>query len=179
MNWTEILKGIAPTLASAALGPLGGLAVSAIGSAIGIDSPTQDKIAKAFTQGQLTPEALEKIKLLELDYQNQEKERGFKYAELEFKGDELIAKDRADARDMQVATKSWVPSALALIITVGYLGILVGLMKGVLTVADNQVLLILIGALATGFGTVLNFFLGSSHGSQSKDSMLMNSTPAK
>ena len=75
MNWQDILKTVAPTVASALLGPMGGIAVAAIGSAIGINAPTQDKIAKAFTAGQLTPEALEKIKLLELDYQNQEKER--------------------------------------------------------------------------------------------------------
>jgi hypothetical protein len=39
--------------------------------------------------------------------------------------------------------------------------------------------MILIGALSAGFGTVLNFFLGSSHGSQTKDVMLANSTLVK
>lgn len=165
MNWQDILKTVAPTVASALLGPMGGIAVAAIGSAIGIDAPTQDKIAKAFTAGQLTPEALEKIKLLELDYQNQEKERGFKYAELAFK-------DVDSARQMQIATRSWVPAAISLIVVFGYFAILVGLMFGVLHVTDNQSLLILIGALSTAFGGVLNFWLGSSHGSQVKSEMM-------
>ena len=165
MNWQDILKTVAPTVASALLGPMGGIAVAAIGSAIGIDAPTQDKIAKAFTAGQLTPEALEKIKLLELDYQNQEKERGFKYAELAFK-------DVDSARQMQIATRSWVPAAISLIVVFGYFAILVGLLFGVLHVTDNQSLLILIGALSTAFGGVLNFWLGSSHGSQVKSEMM-------
>ena len=165
MNWQDILKTVAPTVASALLGPMGGIAVAAIGSAIGIDAPTQDKIAKAFTAGQLTPEALEKIKLLELDYQNQEKERGFKYAELAFK-------DVDSARQMQIATRSWVPAAISLVVVFGYFAILVGLMFGVLHVTDNQSLLILIGALSTAFGGVLNFWLGSSHGSQVKSEMM-------
>jgi hypothetical protein len=73
---------------------------------------------------------------------------------------------------MQVATRSYIPGTLAVVITIGYLGILVGMMLGTLKVNDNQALLILVGALATGFGTVLNFFLGSSAGSQKKDDAL-------
>ena len=140
MNWTEILKTIAPTVASAALGPLGGMAVSAIGAAIGIDAPTQEKIAKALTNGQLTPESLERIKALELDYQNQEKERGFKFSELEFK-------DKDSARQMQMATHSRMPAVLTMLVTIGFFGILILLIvkpefKG------NEIILIMIGQLS-------------------------------
>ena len=171
----DLLKGILPLLGSA-LGPagsaLGSVAASFIASKLELPSNTVEAVQEVLNSGKLSSDDITKLKLAELDFKKWMDDNNIKR-------EQLSVQNTQGARDMQVATKSWVPSALALIITVGYLGILVGLMKGVLTVADNQVLLILIGALATGFGTVLNFFLGSSHGSQSKDSMLMNSTPAK
>ena len=95
-GFTDVLKSLAPTVASALLGPLGGVAVSAIGSILGVSEPTQDKIADAIQSGQMTAEQVGKIKELELQFQNDEKERGFKYAELEFK-------DRDSARTNNVA----------------------------------------------------------------------------
>lgn len=172
MNWLDTLKTIAPTVATAVCGPLGGAAITALGSVFGVPDATQDAIAKLFKDGQLSQEHLAEIRKLELEYQNNEKERGFKYAELEYKNQD-------SARQMQMATRSWVPAAISLIVVTGYFAILVGLMFGVLHVTDNQSLLILIGALSTAFGGVLNFWLGSSHGSQAKSEMLANSTPTR
>lgn len=95
MDWTATLKSLAPTVASALLGPLGGVAVSAIGSIFGVSEATQSKIADAITSGQMTPEQIGKLKELEIEYQNNEKERGFRYAELAFK-------DRDSARKANV-----------------------------------------------------------------------------
>ena len=173
MNWTDILKGIAPTLASAALGPLGGVLVSQLGNAIGIDSPTQDKIAKAFTQGQLTPEALEKIKLLEMDYQNQEKERGFRYAELEFK-------DRDSARNMAVATHSMTPAILTWIIvllTLAAEGAL--LFHAMPPSADPIIIGRVLGTMDSALVMVLSFWFGSNSNSQRKTELLAQATPSK
>ena len=166
------LSGLAPTLASALLGPLGGVAVAGITKILGIDGGTVADVTKAISDGRVTPEQVAEIRKLELQFQADEKERGFRYAELEFK-------DVADARDMQKETKSWVPAALSVIVVVGYFAILVGMMYGVLHVTDNQYLLILIGSLATAFGSVLNFWLGSSHGSLAKTSLLAQSQPVK
>ena len=96
MDWLDTLKKIAPTVATATLGPLAGAAVSALGDLFGIPDATQDKIASAIQAGQMTPEQISKIKELELEYQNNEKERGFRYAELAFK-------DRDSARVNNVA----------------------------------------------------------------------------
>jgi len=95
MDWLSTLKSLAPTVASALLGPLGGVAVSAIGSLLGVSEATQDKIAEVIQSGQMTPEQISQLKQLELQYQNTEKERGFKYAELAFK-------DRDSARQANV-----------------------------------------------------------------------------
>lgn len=172
MAWQDALKTLAPTVATALGGPLAGAAITAIGSIFGMSSPTADTIGKMFADGRLTADHLAEIRKLELDYQNQERERGFKYAELEFKNQD-------SARQMQIATRSRTPDVLAVIIVAGFFSILVSLMLGVLKVSENQSLLILLGALSAGFGSVLNFFFGSSNGSQNKDVLLANSTPHK
>jgi uncharacterized membrane protein YeaQ/YmgE (transglycosylase-associated protein family) len=171
MNWTDILKGIAPTLASAALGPLGGVLVAGLGSAMGIDSPTQDKISKAFTNGQLTPEALEKIRALELQYQNDEKERGFKYAELEFK-------DRDSARNREVQTGDNTTKLLAFIIVGAFVGTVAATLAG-WTKAESVLAGTLIGYLSAKAEQVLSYYFGSNKDSSRKTELLANSTQSK
>lgn len=169
MEW---LKTLAPLLGSALGGPLGGAAAAFLADKLGIDSKTVTAVTDVLNSGKMTPEQISAIKLAELEFQKFLESNKIDLAKLEIQNTQ-------GARDMQISTKSWVPSALAIIITVGYLGILIGLMLGILKVADNQVLLILIGALATGFGTVLNFFLGSSHGSSQKTALLARAEPLK
>ena len=169
MDW---LKSLAPLLGTALAGPFGGLAASFLADKLGVEAKTVDAVTKALSTGQLLPEQVVQIKLAELEFQKFTEANGITL-------EQLSLQNTQGARDMQTATRSWVPAALAIIITVGYLGILLGMMTGELMVADNQALLILIGALATGFGTVLNFFLGSSHSSQTKDVLLANTNPAK
>ena len=169
MNWQDTLKVIAPTVASAFLGPLGGVAVSAIGSALGIDAPTQDKIAKAFTAGQLTPEALEKIKLLELQYQNDEKERGFKYAELEFK-------DRDSARMREIQTGDNTVKILAFLIVGAFIGTVAATLAD-WTKAESVLAGTLIGYLSAKAEQVLSYYFGSNKDSSRKTELLAQSTP--
>lgn len=112
----DFLRTLAPTLASALLGPLGGVAVSAIGNILGVSGATTATISKAFQDGKLTPEQLSKLKELEMQYQNDEAERGFKYSDLAFK-------DRDSARINNVAGGVqmhlfWL-SLILLIITLG------------------------------------------------------------
>jgi len=169
MEW---LKTLAPLLGNALGGPLGGAAAAFLADKLGVDSKTVTAVTDVLNSGKMTPEQISAIKLAEMEFQEFLESNKIDLAKLEIQNTQ-------GARDMQISTKSWVPSALAIIITVGYLGILIGLMLGILKVADNQVLLILIGALATGFGTVLNFFLGSSHGSSQKTALLARAEPLK
>lgn len=98
MDWKETLAKLAPTVASAFFGPLAGVAVTAVGELLGISEPTQDKIKVAIENGQLTGQQISAIRELELKLKAEEQERGFRYAELEFK-------DRDGARDRDVAIK--------------------------------------------------------------------------
>ena len=112
----DFLKSIAPTVASALLGPLGGVAISALGSVLGVSEPTQQKIASAISDGKLTPEQVSALRELELKYKNDEAERGFRYADLEFK-------DRDSARranvDGGVQRHMFWMSVLLLLVTLG------------------------------------------------------------
>jgi len=59
-----LLKGIAPTLATAVAGPLGGMAVSALASKFGV-SNTVESVAKAIAGD---PQAAQKIAEIELEF---------------------------------------------------------------------------------------------------------------
>jgi len=178
MDWLEVLKKLAPTVASAALGPLGGLAVAAIGDALGLESATKDKIADAFTKGQLTPEAIERIRTLELQFQNDEKERGFKYAELEYKDHELVVKDRDSARQMQIATHSKMPAVLTIMVTIGFFGVLVGLLM-MPELKANEIVLVMVGQLSAVWGACVAFYVSTTYSSANKNALLAQSQPQK
>jgi hypothetical protein len=171
MELKDIIKPISGLLGTALAGPLGGAAASFLADKLGLSEKTVEAVTEAISTGKLTPEQIASVKLAEIDFQKFIETHKLDMAKLD-------VENTQGARAMQVATRSFVPAALGLIITLGYLGILVGLMLGQLTVADNQVLLILIGALATGFGTVLNYYMGSSSGSQAKTELLAVSKPS-
>jgi hypothetical protein len=167
----DFLTTIAPTIASALLGPLGGIAVAGLGKIFGIDNATQKDITKAISDSKITPDQLAEIQKLELQFQNDEKERGFKYSELEFK-------DRDSARTMQVATRSTTPTVLTYVVTLGFFGIL-GWMLYDDSVVNSPPLLIMLGTLGTAWTACVSFWVGTTNNSQHKDLLLANSTPSK
>jgi hypothetical protein len=158
MDWLATIKSIAPTVATALGGPLAGAAVSAIGNIIGQDNPTPATIAQAITDGKLTPDHLAEIRKLELQYQNDEKERGFKYADLAFQ-------DRADARKNNTASgiqnKLFYMSLLLLTVTLGAEGAVLfnGLPSGLSDMVAGRVL----GLADSVSLLVLTYYYGSTH----------------
>lgn len=162
-DWKSLIGTVAPTLATALGGPLAGMAVKAVGDALGLDKPTEEAIS-ATLQG-AGPETLLKLKQADQDF-------AVKMKDLDIKLEDINARDRDSARGMQKETKSKIPGALAAIITLGFFGILVGLMGGWLKTGDSNELLILLGALATSWGAVVNFYYGSSAGSEAKSVLL-------
>lgn len=167
MDWMQTLKQLAPTVASAFLGPLGGVAVAAVGSALGVSEATQDKIAQAIEAGHLTPEQVGKIRALELQYQENERERGFKYSELAFK-------DRDSARKASVdggtAKMLFGMSFVLLLVTLGsevYV-LFNGVPVGVPEIIIGRVL----GLMDSVALMVLAYHYGSSSGSALKSQML-------
>ena len=76
-------------------------------------------------------------------------------------------------------TRSNVPALLAVLITVGFFGILVGMLLGVLSASDNQALMIMLGALGAAWGAVVNYFFGSSADSGRKTELLAQAPAVK
>jgi len=159
MEW---LKSIAPTIASALGGPLAGLAVEAISKAVGIDPKD---VQTTIDSGKLTSEQIGQIKLAEIEMAARAQELGLDF-------EKLSVEDRKSARDMQSSTKSIIPSVLALSITVGFFGILVGLMTEQFKTSDA--LMMMLGSLGTAWTGIIAFYFGSSAGSQAKDQLLRN-----
>ena len=174
MDWLATLKSLAPTVASAFLGPLGGIAVSAVGNLLGVSDATQEKIAQAIQTGQMTPEQIGKLKELELEYQNNEKERGFRYAELAFK-------DRDSARTANVAGGIQKPlfwmSILLLVITLG--SELLVLFKGYPTEIPEIVVGRVLGLMDAVAMVVMSYWFGTTNGSAQKTDLLAQSAPVK
>lgn len=170
MNWLDTIKTIAPTVATAVLGPLGGVAVSALGTLFGVSEATQDKIADVIKMGQLTPEQIGELKKLELQYQNNEKERGFKYAELAFK-------DRDSARTANVAGGTQRPlfwlSLLLLTVTLGCE--VAVLFYGYPSTVPEIVVGRVLGLMDSVALLVLGYWFGSSSGSNQKTELLARS----
>ena len=168
----EFLKTLVPMLGTALGGPFGGIAAGFIAEKLGLEGKTVDAVTKALTDNKMTADQVTAIRLAEIDFTKF-------LAQNEITKDQLDTQNTVDARAIQIAVKSITPNILAVIIVTGFFGILIAMMLGLLTVSDQQALLILLGSLSAGFGAVLNFFFGSSRGSQNKDVLLANSTPTK
>lgn len=166
MDWLSVLKSLAPTVASALGGPLAGSAVIAIGELLGVSEPTKAKIEEAFINGQLTGEQIAGLKQLEMKLKAEEQDRGFKYAELEYK-------DRADARNMAVQTGAKTPAVLTWLIVAIVLG-LEGyiLFEGTPERVSEIVMGRILGTLDMCLITVLSYWFGTTYGSSRKTDML-------
>jgi hypothetical protein len=78
---------------------------------------------------------------------------------------------------MQSATQSWIPGLMAIAVTLGFFGILVGLMTDHFKTSDA--LMLMLGSLGTAWTGIIAFYFGSSAGSQKKDDLLRQSIPSK
>jgi hypothetical protein len=155
----SLLKNIAPTLATALTGPLGGAAVKAIADRFGVEDSVE-AVAKAIAGD---PEATAKLQELELEYAKLDNE------------------DRASARAMQIAAlqqDDWLAKNFIYIFTAVWSIFAMTYFAFVTfgTVAASgirmadTILGVLIGTVLTGF---FNFFFGSSKGSKDKSDALM------
>lgn len=172
MDWKAVIGTVAPWIGTALGGPLGGAAVGAVADALGLSDKTEASI-KAALSG-VTPEQMLALKNADLTFSAKMQELG--YANVE-KLAALAIENTKDARAMQVQTRSQIPAVLAVLITLGFFGILVGMLSGKLTSTDNQALLIMLGALGAAWGAVVNFFFGSSADSGRKTELLAQAAP--
>jgi hypothetical protein len=165
MDW---LKQIAPTIATAMGGPFGTLAYGMVAKVMNI-SP--EDAQKTIETGKLTADQIAQVKIAEIELQKQAQELGLNF-------EKLSVEDRKSARDMQAATRSIVPPALAAIITVGFFGIL-GMMLFGKVDGTNPTILMMLGSLSTAWTGIIAYYFGSSAGSQAKTDLLSKAPAIK
>lgn len=158
-----VLGQLAPTIASMIGGPIAGMAVQSVATALGL-TPEQAKdpaqivaAVNGMTFEQMT--ALRKA----------DQEFAEKMKELDLEPEKLANADRADARVMQTKLDDWVPKALAIAVTVGFFGLIGILCRYTIPPENIRVVDVMLGSLGTGFLTVLAFYFGSSASSHAKD----------
>jgi hypothetical protein len=162
MDW---LAKIAPTAATLLGGPLAGMAVDAIGTALGMKDATKEQIKSVLSSGNVSAEQMAALKKVEADLT-------VKLKELDVKLEDIAAADRDSARKMQVANKSFVPAILSITTVTGFFFLLGGAAMGYFVLTGSDVIMLLLGVLARETASVYQFWLGSSSGSQQKTEML-------
>jgi len=159
-----LLGQVAPTIATALGGPLAGIAVKTLSSVLlGHENGSEEDVSAAITSA--TPDQLAALKKIDADFKAHMKE-------LDIDLERIAAGDRDSARQMQTATKDWVPKVLAVVITLGFFGILIWMLLNGMPKTGTEALLMMLGALGTAWTGVVNFYYGSSAGSKQKTDAL-------
>ena len=151
----NLLKGIAPTLATAVAGPLGGAAVTALAAKFGV-SDSVEAVAKAIAGD---PAAASKLQEIELEY-----------AKLDMANTADARKMNSEIQNSVVA--SWMSKNIAYVIDIAIvtstIGLTAMLMSSSVPQENKELALMAFGSLVTLCGTVVNFHRGSSQGSKDK-----------
>ena len=164
-----IIGNIAPTVATAIGSPVAGEIISAVAGIVGAKEPSTAAISDVINQGKLTSEQITELKKYELQLQDLERERGFRY-------EELSTKDVADARARDVSSKDNVNRNLAYLIIVAFVATTACTLAGVSKV-DSVLAGTLIGYLSAKAEQILNYYFGSTRSSEQKNALLANSVP--
>ncbi|MCX8506195.1 MAG: hypothetical protein ORN98_06235 [Alphaproteobacteria bacterium] len=163
-DWKSIIGTVAPGLATALGGPLAGMAVSALSTALlGKPDGTVDDVAKIVTSG--NPELLLKIKQVDLEFQQHMADVGLDLQK-------IAARDRGDARAREIAVKDKTPHILAYSVTVGFFVMLLVMSFADIAIANRDLLNVMLGALGAAWASIMSYFFGSSAGSQDKNQMI-------
>ena len=171
MEWLQVIKTIAPTVASALGSPLAGVAVSALGSLFGIETPTQEKIKSFVESSQMTGEQIMKMRELEMKYKAEEDALGFKYAELELR-------DVDSARDREIRTGDNTNKILAYVIVGAFIAVTVATLMG-WAKAESVLAGTLIGYVSAKCEQVLSYYFGTNKNSARKTEIIAKSSPIK
>jgi len=169
-----VIADAAPALGTLIGGPAGG----AIGGVIAATLGTKNDPDSVIRELQNNPDAILKLKQLELDQQVKLQELAITAEQNRLAANtaeaQFIVDNNKDARAMQVSAHSRVPAILAILVTFGFFGILSMMLGGFWNPKDNNALLIMLGSLGTSWGAVVNFYFGSSAGSDRKTELLLN-----
>lgn len=164
IDWKSAIGAIAPTAATLLSGPLAGLAVDALGKALGMDSPTVDKVKDALTNGQLSGDQIVALKTAEQALL-------VRMRELDIRVDELEMNDRDSARKREASVGDKTNRNLAYIVVGAFIALIGSILLGYAK-ADSVLAGTLVGYLSAKAEQVLAYYFGSTKGSADKTKLL-------
>lgn len=176
LNWKELGKKLlssgVPLLGTLVGGPAGaaiGSAGALIASVLGEDTASNPAAMIAMLNSK--PELVVELQKLEIQHKET-------LQQLVLQSEQMHINDVQDARDRETKQTQTTGKRdtnlylLAWTVVLGFLATIVVLAMIEKPFVNNQAGLLLVGALAAGFGSVLNYFFGSSDGSKAKTAML-------
>ncbi len=168
MDWKDLASIVgkaAPILGTLLGGPAGGAVGGLIASALGTgNDPAEVSAALA------NPDAV--IKLREIESRRQVELQSLA---VEMAKAELAAStaDRASAREREAKTgDTFTPRSLALLVTLGFFGVLGYLLAAGKPAQGGDALLVMLGSLGAAWTAIVAYYFGSSAGSAAKTELL-------
>lgn len=178
MDAGGVLKKIAPWFGAAAQAgatfvPFLQPFAAAIGKITGTNvTPDADSLTAAIAGA--SPEQRAEILKLHDQFQVQMQAMGFQHEESIL---EIAQKDRDSARQREIALKDWLPSTLAIVITLGFFGMLILVATHGVKPESRDLCNIMLGSLGAAWAAVVNYYFGSSAGSDHKTDLLAAAPP--
>jgi hypothetical protein len=166
-NWLDVVKTVAPSLASALGGPLAGTATTALSDAIFGKAESTDVLEETIAKAD--PTTLAALKKAELDFQ-------ITLADLDIDLERIHAGDRADARKRETDVKDRTPAQLAWVILAALFTVIAVLAFVEIPPGSKETFVMLAGSLSTIAGMAATYFFGSSSGSELKTKMMARRT---
>jgi hypothetical protein len=168
MDLLKIVGAVAPTLATAIGGPLGGMAMQVVSSVLGLPTDSSEKdVEKALKQA--TPEQLLALKQADNDF-------AVRMKELDIDLERIAASDRDSARRREAQVRDWMPRVLAFVVVAGFMAtvflVLLGFVDGMKDPLMATTVGTLIGFVSAKCEQVVAYYFGSSSSSQQKTQLL-------
>jgi hypothetical protein len=169
MDWKDLAGVVgkaAPLLGTLLGGPAGAAVGSIIASALGTgNDPAEVERAIA-----ADPQALVKLREIEASKTVRLQELAADQAKHEIS---TAAADRASAREREAKTgDTLTPRALALLVTLGFFGVLGYLLAAGKPAQGGDALLVMLGSLGAAWTAIVAYYFGSSAGSAAKTEIM-------
>lgn len=165
-DWKKLVSTVAPAIGTALGGPLGGLAVKALGSAFGLSQDaTEDQVAAAVAGASPSD-------LLALKQADQQFAKDMKSLDVDL--ERISMQDRDSARQREVAVRDNTNRNLAYAYTAGYFGLLWSILYFGVKPEVETLINVLIGILTAAQAAIMGYYFGSSKGSDDKNKIIAN-----
>lgn len=160
----NLVRTVAPSIATAVGGPLAGMAMREISEALlGRPDATEDELVEAAKSA--TPDQLLALKQAEQSFV-------VRMRELDVDLERISNEDRSSAREREAKTGDHTPKYLAGAVTLGFFGVLSWMIAYGLPDNGGEAMLVMLGTLGTAWGAIVSYYFGSSAGSREKNEVI-------